>query len=155
VGDTYGIDFSDTAGTGTSELLDDYEEGTWTPVYEPTTGSFTSITMDVIQAKYTKIGDTVHLIGYIRTDAVDTTGASGALKITGLPFTPATTVATAACGAQLGWTTNIPTFADLTSAGIFLRRADGVGTVFASIDVTNMTNAADSNRVSFTITYEV
>ena len=26
-----GIDFSATAGTGTSELLDDYEEGTWTP----------------------------------------------------------------------------------------------------------------------------
>jgi trimeric autotransporter adhesin len=27
-----GIDFSATAGTGTSELLNDYEEGTWTPV---------------------------------------------------------------------------------------------------------------------------
>lgn len=26
-----GIDFSATAGTGTSELLDDYEEGAWTP----------------------------------------------------------------------------------------------------------------------------
>ena len=27
-----GIDFSATSGTGTSELFDDYEEGTWTPV---------------------------------------------------------------------------------------------------------------------------
>jgi len=27
----YGIDFSATPGTGTSELLDDYEEGIWTP----------------------------------------------------------------------------------------------------------------------------
>lgn len=26
-----GIDFSATPGTGTSELLSDYEEGTWTP----------------------------------------------------------------------------------------------------------------------------
>ena len=26
-----GIDFSATSGTGTSELFDDYEEGTWTP----------------------------------------------------------------------------------------------------------------------------
>jgi filamentous hemagglutinin family protein len=26
-----GIDFSATAGTGTSELFNDYEEGTWTP----------------------------------------------------------------------------------------------------------------------------
>ena len=27
----HGIDFSATSGTGTSELLADYEEGTWTP----------------------------------------------------------------------------------------------------------------------------
>ena len=30
----YGIDFSATAGTGTSELFNDYEEGTWTPVLQ-------------------------------------------------------------------------------------------------------------------------
>ena len=27
-----GVDFSATPGTGTSELFDDYEEGTWTPI---------------------------------------------------------------------------------------------------------------------------
>jgi hypothetical protein len=31
--DGKGIDFSATAGTGTSELFDDYEEGTWTPCW--------------------------------------------------------------------------------------------------------------------------
>jgi hypothetical protein len=30
--DGNGIDFSATSGTGTSELFDDYEEGTWTPI---------------------------------------------------------------------------------------------------------------------------
>jgi len=142
--------------TAAANELDDYEEGTWTPVYAPSTGSFTSITMDVISATYTKIGNTVHLFGYIRTDAVDTTGGSGGLKITGLPFTPATNIiGTGAIGAQFGWTTNMPTFGDLTSSGIFLRRTDGSGTTYSSIDVTNMTNAADSNRVSFAITYQV
>jgi len=55
-----GIDFSATSGTGTSELLDDYEEGTWTP----------SLTFDVNgggivygarEGKYTKIGNLVHV----------------------------------------------------------------------------------------------
>jgi hypothetical protein len=45
-----GIDFSDTPGTGTSELFSDYEEGTWTPVFT-NCGTGTSIT-----AKYTKVG---------------------------------------------------------------------------------------------------
>jgi len=34
-----GIDFSATAGTGTSELLDDYEEGTWSPTFVDNAGS--------------------------------------------------------------------------------------------------------------------
>lgn len=38
-----GIDFSATAGTGTSELFDDYEEGTWTPTTAgDATGSFSN-----------------------------------------------------------------------------------------------------------------
>ena len=51
-----GIDFSATSGAGTSELFDDYEEGTWTPVA-------TSITVNsgtpVWSGTYTKIGRTV------------------------------------------------------------------------------------------------
>ena len=76
---------SDTAAANT---LDDYEEGTWTPVYSPQTGSFTTMTMDVISATYTKIGRQVTVIANIRTDNVDATGASGNLQIGGLPFIP-------------------------------------------------------------------
>jgi len=54
----HGIDFSATAGptngSGTSELLDDYEEGTWTP-------AGTNLpTPSVSYGKYIKIGRTVH-----------------------------------------------------------------------------------------------
>jgi len=76
---------SDTADANT---LDDYEEGTWTPVYEPSTGSFATMTMDVVFATYTKIGRQVTIIANFRTDNVDATGASGNLQIGGLPFTP-------------------------------------------------------------------
>ena len=82
-----GIQFGgDTAAANT---LDDYEEGTWTPVYSPQTGSFTTMTMDVLSATYTKIGRQVTVRTRLRTDSVDATGASGDLYLSGLPFTSA------------------------------------------------------------------
>ena len=55
-----GIDFSATAGTGTSELLDDYEEGTWTiSAYDDLTAGNASATTGT--GYYTKIGNIVHL----------------------------------------------------------------------------------------------
>ena len=57
-----GIDFSATTGTGTSELLNDYEEGTWSPT--PAGGS--NLTSQVsVSARYTKVGRLVTLSGYL------------------------------------------------------------------------------------------
>jgi len=79
-----GIDFSATPGTGTSELLADYEEGTWTGTFTATTPPTTPITTTGV---YTKIGRQVTVI--IQFSNVDTSGAAGAMSITGLPFTSA------------------------------------------------------------------
>jgi hypothetical protein len=76
-----GIDFSATAnssGTMTSELLADYEEGSWTPA-----NSVTTLTNGAT-ATYTKVGRFV----YVNFDFTLATNASGsAIGITGLPFT--------------------------------------------------------------------
>jgi hypothetical protein len=81
-----GIDFSATAsgsGTMTSELLNDYEEGTWTGTL---TGGTTNPTVPVTATgKYTKIGRQVTVVIYFQN--VSTVGASGVVGITGLPFT--------------------------------------------------------------------
>jgi hypothetical protein len=85
-----GIDFSaDGQAAGmTSELLDDYEEGTWTPVLATSAVNFASVTYDAaVYGLYTKIGNVVHIQGMMRTDAVDATGATGLPIISGLPFT--------------------------------------------------------------------
>jgi hypothetical protein len=74
VADTKGIDFSATPGTGTSELLNDYEEGTWTPA--PGSGTFSSAA-----GQYTKIGRVVTLQFTV------TVGTGGATNMTGNPFT--------------------------------------------------------------------
>ena len=80
-----GIDFSATAnssGTMTSELLSDYEEGTWTPSSSFSGGIGTRT--QTTAGSYTKIGDTV----YAWFDVSITKGtAAGTLIITGLPFT--------------------------------------------------------------------
>ena len=79
-----GIDFSATAGAGTSELLDDYEEGEHTAVITATTSG--TITLDSTNNKlaYTKVGRVVHVHGLIVVDSVSS--PVGVAKIT-LPFT--------------------------------------------------------------------
>jgi len=81
-----GIDFSATAGTGTSELLDDYEEGTWTPVLTFATAGDVSVTYGQQTGTYVKIGKLVVLKCRVTTSAFSHSTASGALRITGLPF---------------------------------------------------------------------
>jgi hypothetical protein len=83
-----GIDFSATAGTGTSELLDDYEEGTWTPtITGSTSGSVAGITIN--RAAYTKIGNQVTVYFYISAVNLDTASLVGNAEIGGLPFNSA------------------------------------------------------------------
>ena len=75
-----GVDFSATPGTGTSELLNDYEEGTWTPVDSSGAG----LTLTTSAARYTKIGRTVFVQARI---VFPSTASTATVLIGGLPFT--------------------------------------------------------------------
>jgi hypothetical protein len=77
-----GIDFSATAGTGTSELLADYEEGTWTPAYTGFTFGGTTTTTN---ATYTKIGRCVY-VTFSVSNTVSIACTYGVSFVTGLPF---------------------------------------------------------------------
>jgi len=76
-----GIDFSATSDAGgmTSELLDDYEEGTWTATF---TGATISPANSV--GYYTKIGREVFFQYY--SGAATISSATGGARIYGLPF---------------------------------------------------------------------
>jgi hypothetical protein len=82
-----GIDFSatsDGSGTTTSELLNDYEEGTWTPVIR---GANTAGTYELTHVShYTKIGRQVTLTSRINMAGSITGGGVGYMQIQGLPF---------------------------------------------------------------------
>tara|TARA_R110000744_G_scaffold92284_1_gene178741 strand:+ start:1145 stop:1885 length:741 start_codon:yes stop_codon:yes gene_type:complete len=62
--------------TATANTLNDYEEGNWTP-------ACSAATIAVVNATYTKIGNSVRLGAYIN---IDSTG-SGDFGLTGVPFT--------------------------------------------------------------------
>jgi len=87
----HGIDFNATSDHGSatpaSELLDDYEEGSWTPVLESTSTNPTISSYSKQQGLYTKIGNVVHLFCFIDIAAGNIGGTlTGDGKITGLPF---------------------------------------------------------------------
>ena len=80
-----GIDFSQTqtnASGMSSETLDSYEEGTWTPSIGGGTGSLNSDSW----GRYTKIGRRVHLNCFIKISSMDDTNTT--FVIAGVPFTP-------------------------------------------------------------------
>jgi len=80
-----GIDFSATAGTGTSELLDDYEEGIWTPAFS---GGDYTFTYNKQKGSYTKIGNRVFIdcVLYVHPTTAPSGTVDGTLAITGLPY---------------------------------------------------------------------
>ena len=69
-------------GTGAANLLDDYEEGSWTPAWgEAVSSSYGGGNLGY----YTKIGDTVHIYFYLSWNS-KTGGNGNFASITGLPF---------------------------------------------------------------------
>tara|TARA_B110000902_G_scaffold222900_1_gene259352 strand:- start:50 stop:3931 length:3882 start_codon:yes stop_codon:yes gene_type:complete len=74
-----------SASNVSSQTLDSYEQGNWTPtIIGSTSGSITGFT--VSDATYTKIGDTVRLSCYLSSINMTTSTVSGQIKIGGVPF---------------------------------------------------------------------
>jgi hypothetical protein len=123
-----GIDFSATAGTGTSELLDDYEEGTF---------SLASDSAEVVLAAntgyYTKIGRVVTCTGAVTVSSIGT--PVGNVGFDGLPFATAnvTDIGAAISLYTYGWKTSMTThvMASLSgnSSSWFVQKSNGAGTV--------------------------
>ena len=82
--DGHGISFAatgDGSGTDTSELLDDYEEGTWTPAYSSTGASWSYSSQ---YGAYAKVGGLVYIQFYLYATVSGT--SSNTVTVTGLPY---------------------------------------------------------------------
>ena len=84
-----GIDFSatggPTSGSGSTELLDDYEEGTFTPILQ-NTGGVPPSAYDIQVGFYTKVGRLVHCAIMISPNGLGSVGTSNVVLIVGLPY---------------------------------------------------------------------
>lgn len=158
-----GINFTHTPASTDINILDDYQEGVWTPTLATDGVDFASVTYDPITGgRYTKIGNMVHIQGTIRTDAVDTTSATGAIVIGGLPFTAignttGTTngLSAVTIGISSSFSTNNPSSAVIangtTRMNLYYRAAANGDSIF--LTPASIGTGTNANYVQFSATY--
>jgi hypothetical protein len=159
-----GIDFSATSngsGTMTSEILNDYEEGTFTPTYTGT--DLTVVSYGNQFGWYTKVGRLVTVTICLMTEDITVVGSQN-LKIGGLPFTSNSTAqATNALviGDSSRWSTNPPKYGVIQPnvTEIVLYRdsgATGAGTDPVNVKTDDLADATGNRNVMrATLTYFV
>lgn len=131
-----GIDFSATPsgfGTMTSELLSDYEEGTFTPTV--TQGFNATIEYSTREGHYTKIGNIIFFRLYIYM-AAGLTRNGDIVAIGGLPFAPANGnqggAALSYCSGVVAAGTALPVIT-ISPSGLFMYNTAGSGFVGTSL----------------------
>ena len=153
-----GINFQNT-GVGSSttsslHLLDDYEEGSWTPVIFDILGGNASATYSTQTGTYTKIGNVVTVTGIV--DLASASGSGTAIGVRGLPYAAGLSATRSsgpignAQGYQGEFRTHVLT-SSVGSAHLQLRANDRTG-ASSNTDASNLTS---SSRFDFTVTYFV
>jgi hypothetical protein len=141
-------------GTTSANALDDYEEGTWTPVVR---GSGTAGTYELSSslAYYTKVGRLVTIHLSIGLDDPITGGGSGYTQITGLPYAKANGFHTTAVVNSIGFDytgdyliTRFTTAGDTsTKLGIFGNVDNG------SLSLTPISGLSAGDSFTITVSY--
>jgi len=128
-------------GTGSANFLDDYEEGTWTPVLTTDNSDMSISATSFAFGKYTKIGRVVQVVLNYSITTFTSVG-TGNLKITGFPFNPDSDGSYPFYGGSLlpsdGFSTNPTTF------GLF-----GTGNTFRFMNGTTTLSASDLDGGTF------
>lgn len=140
-----GIDFSSNSHAAgmTSELLDDYEEGTWTPVLGGASGT-SGQTYGTQAGTYTKIGDLVCAV--FETTLSNKGTITGTAQIQGLPFA----ISTASNGglgfSKIAWLASVTT--QLVGTLVVGGTAANLRQAGLNGDTTNLTTTNINNNTS-------
>ena len=151
----HGIDFSATSDASgkDNELLDDYEEGTWTAVFKYyNNGGWQNVTYstnpDNLTGWYTKIGNVVRVTMYTGAMAI-ANGHGYQAQITGLPYTTSNT----SYNLSVGTFGHTNCFSDPTLTGY----TQGGEAAFRPTQVTNGTSSSNwqngTKYMIFSLTY--
>ena len=150
-----GLHFGAVLGSSaSSSVLDDYEEGSWTPVLGGASSDPTVSYTGNNAGAYTKVGNVVHVVGRVNTTSVS--GGSGTALIRGLPF--------ATSGARnagaVGYISQVSNSSGYTTTGLnpdsnastirIVQSGSGLGG--ATVSIGNIGNGFD---LTFSHTYRV
>ena len=140
--------------SGDGNILDDYEEGTWTIAIQGSSSNPT-VGYNFRVGTYVKIGRNVTLNGHFRTSSVS--GGSGDVLITGLPFAVDNTSSYTTVGVCYTFntaTSKFPYYVRLDNGGTSITLYYGSGTVQStSLVVSDLGTGNFSNETAFTINY--
>ncbi len=143
-----GIDFSDTSNSDqsmSSELLADYEEGTWTATVNYGTSSGTAASLANSGGSYTRVGRLV--TAHAEIDVSSTNSGSGTVYVGGLPFAVADIISPTGVEAS----GIISYYTDFSSAVNSLRcRAENT-TKFMTIDCNTSATQTSSSTLTAAI----
>ena len=153
----HGVDFSANQNNSgmTSELLDDYEEGTFTPTIHA--GASNIVLASNNYGKYTKIGNVVHCSGRFQASSLTAGSSSTNVELGGLPFAANTPLGTST-GAVAGSIGFAGGFAG--EAATMMQIRDGETNAFlyyqnSSLTVSNVkgNDLGNTTTIVFQITY--
>jgi hypothetical protein len=139
-----------------ANTLDDYEEGTWTPVLTLNTPGTSAVTYTNQFGNYVKIGKQVTVTGFIGVDTWSTGTGSGGPIITSLPYTVGTNIYNISANLELsaplstGYQATIR--ATFNAATLDLLKINGN---VSPTDVSALNNPANGAAYIFTVTYFV
>ena len=137
--------------TAQANALDDYEEGTWTPTFTCTDANFTYSDQSGL---YTKVGNIVHI--NFRLQITARTAGTGALYVSGLPFTPVDNRCVMSISPTFGsWgSNNAPNSGFSASSAILLKKfdsSDARDTQDTNVDPSLVSTAGLIGSMSYTI----
>ena len=147
-----------------SNTLDDYEEGTWTPAFTFDSGTFSG-SYAINAGIYTKVGRIVHASFTFNTSSVNLSGIDSgtAVRVGGLPFTSDSTTGNASSTSTLrtqNWNSNAnsPVIGYMDGNTNFIRLmryngSTGYNTDYKCVSA-DLRTSGDSNQLTGTITYQ-
>ena len=154
-----GVNFTANANAPgmTSELLNWYEEGTWTPTLGGSTADPTGVSYAAQTGRYTRVGRTVTVSGLLGFTTY--TGGTGDAIVRGLPFTVNATVS--GIGGvlleQITFSAGYTSVASRATSGTafvdVMQVGTGVGWI--PLPLANAASSATGKYIQFTVTYEV
>lgn len=123
-------------GTVAANLLDDYEEGTFTP--SVVSSGFVTGTFSSYSGFYTKVGNSVFIDITISGTTMSWINTSGFINLSGLPFTPARE--------------SSGVFAAASANSVF---GSAVATTAGNLVLTNSSISGSANTITATVAYKV